>query len=139
EVFERQLAPDTDERTRDRDPASVEPRIERDERAMARWVEDPNDLLTDEDGVWQDDAPAEHRREGLRDRGLPGAGRPEEKDRAPAVDRGTELAKSLLRKDEMVERFTDLVEGDLHAPDGLCANAIDVRGQWDWRRPDVAV
>src|SRR5206468_13020320 len=85
------------------------------------------------------DAPAEHRREGLRDRGLPGAGRPEEEDRAPAVDRGTELAKSFLGQDETVERLADLVEGDLHAADGLRANAIAVRGLRDRRGPAAGV
>src|SRR5207245_1173679 len=77
EVLERELATDLHERTRDGDPAAVEPRVERDERTVTRRVEDADELLTHEDRVREDDAAPEHRGEGLGDRGLPGAGRPE--------------------------------------------------------------
>ena len=68
EIFERELATDLDERTRDRHPAAVEPRIEGDQGTVPRGIEDSDDLLTDEDRVRQDDAAAQHRGEGLGDR-----------------------------------------------------------------------
>src|SRR5439155_11256299 len=110
EVLERELATDLDERTRDGDPTAIEPRVERDERTVPRGVEHADELLSHEDRVRQDDAAAEHRGKGLRDRGLAGAGRPEEEDRAPAVDGGAELPERLLRKDEVRERLAYLVE-----------------------------
>src|SRR5437867_904955 len=139
EVFERELTTDLNERTGDRNPAAIEPRIERDERPVPRRVKDADDLLTDEDRVRKDDAAAQHRGERLRDRGLPGAGGTKEKDRAPAVDRGAELAQRLLREYEMRQRLANLVEGDLHAADGLGANAIDVRGERHRSGSDVPV
>src|SRR5207248_10599588 len=81
EVLERELATDLHERTRDRDPAAVEPRIERDERTVTRRVEDADELLTHEERVREDDAAAEQRGKGLRVRGLAAARRPEEEER----------------------------------------------------------
>src|SRR5207237_3197320 len=135
---ERELATDLDERTRDRDPAAIEPRVERDERTVTRGVEDADELLTHEDRVREDDAAAEHRGKGLRDRGLAGARRPEEEDRPPAVDGGTELPERLLRKDEVRERLANLVEGDLKAADRLGTNTIHVRRERHRSRADVA-
>ena len=43
-------------------------RVELEERTVTRRVEDPDDLLTDEDRVRQNDAAAEHRRKRFRDR-----------------------------------------------------------------------
>src|SRR5439155_781064 len=80
----------------------------------------------------------EHRGEGLRDRRLAGAGRPEEEDRPPAVDGGTELPERLLRKDKVRERLAYLVEGDLKAANGLGTNAIHVRRERHGSGADVA-
>src|SRR5207244_13007608 len=101
EVLERELATDLDERTRDRYPAAIEPRVERDERTVTRRVEDADELLTHEDRVREDDAAPEHRGEGLGDRGLPGGGRCEEKDGSSGVDGGSGLAHRLCRQHEM--------------------------------------
>src|SRR5213076_1676220 len=54
EVLERELATVLHERTRDRDPAAVEARVERDERTVTRRVEDADELMTHEDRVRED-------------------------------------------------------------------------------------
>jgi len=77
EVLEGQLTRPR-RRTRHRDPAAVEARIELDERTVTRRVVHTDDLLADEDRLRHDDAALEHRGERFRDRRLAGAGWAEE-------------------------------------------------------------
>src|SRR3989441_6497068 len=138
ELLERELAADLHERARDRDPAAVEALVEREERAVPRRIEHADDLLADLDDVRDDDVPLEERRKRLRDRRLSGAGRAEEEDRSPAVDRGSELAQRAIGKHEVAERLLELLHRDLEAAHGLRAHAADVRAERHRRGPDVA-